>query len=71
LADIRKIAHLVEPSRTVSVSADESDNRFLECAEAAEADYLVTGNTRDFPQTHRRTKIVTGRRFLDILAESS
>jgi len=66
----RKVAHLIEPTETLSVSIHESDNCFLECAEAAETDYLVTGNTRHFPQTHKRTKIVTGRRLLDILAES-
>ena len=66
---IRKVAHLVESTYTISVSPHESDNRFLECAEAAEADYLVTGNTRHFPQNHKQTKIVTGRRFLELLAE--
>jgi hypothetical protein len=30
----------------------------------------VTGNTRHFPQQHKETKVVTGRQFLDILAES-
>jgi putative PIN family toxin of toxin-antitoxin system len=70
LSAIRRVAHLVEPIAAVSVSPDESDNRFLECAEAAEADYLVTGNARHFPESHKRTKIVNGRRFLDILAES-
>jgi putative PIN family toxin of toxin-antitoxin system len=70
LAAIRKVAHLVEPAQTISVSPHESDNRFLECAEAAEADYLVTGNTKHFPQGHKKTKVVTGRRFLDILGES-
>ena len=69
MAAIRKVAHLVQPAKTVSVSPHESDNRFLECAEAAQADWLVTGNTRHFPQSHGRTKTVTGRRFLDILAE--
>ena len=70
LAAIRKVAHFIMPTQTLSVSAHESDNRFLECAEAARADYLVTGNTRHFPQSHKTTKIVTGRQFLDILAES-
>src|SRR5438876_131000 len=32
------------PVATVAESSDEPDNRFLECAEAAGADYLVTGN---------------------------
>jgi len=66
MAAIRKVSHLVEPTRAVTVSPDKSDNRFLECAEA---DYLVTGNTKHFPQSHQKTNIVTSRRFLDILAE--
>ena len=33
---IRKVARLVEPNVTLSISAHESDNRFLECAEAAD-----------------------------------
>ena len=70
MASIRRVAHLIEPAQTLSISTHESDNRFLECAAAAEADYLVTGNARHFPQTYDRTRIVTGRRFLDILAES-
>jgi uncharacterized protein len=69
LRDIRKVGRVVTPTRTLSVSTHASDNRFLECAEAAEADYLVTGNARHFPQTHQKTQVVTGRRFLDILAE--
>jgi uncharacterized protein len=69
MASIRRVAHLIEPSATLSISTHEPDNRFLECAEAAEADYLVTGNARHFPETHGRTKIVTGRRFLDIVTE--
>jgi hypothetical protein len=60
MAAIRKVAQVVEPTRTVSVSPDESGNRFLECAEAANADWLVTGNTRHFPQSHKATKVVTG-----------
>jgi putative PIN family toxin of toxin-antitoxin system len=70
LASIRRVAHLVEPTQTVSISSHESDNRFLECAQTAEANYIVTGNTRHFPQRHGETRTVTGRQFLDILAES-
>jgi putative PIN family toxin of toxin-antitoxin system len=70
LASIREVAYLVEPTQTLSISIHESDNRFLECAEAAEANYIVTGNRRHFPDRHKGTKIVTGRQFLDMLAES-
>ena len=49
---MRKItaaAVLVHPTRTISASPDESDNRFLECAQEAQAGYVVTGNKRHFP----------------------
>lgn len=68
LDDIRRVAHSVKPTNKLSVSAHESDNRLLECAELAKADYLVTGNTRHFPKAHKTTRIVTGRQFLDISA---
>jgi putative PIN family toxin of toxin-antitoxin system len=55
---------------TLKVSDNEPDNRFLECANAALATYLVTGNTKHFPKTFRKTMIVTPRQFIDaILAE--
>jgi uncharacterized protein len=69
LAAIRKVAHFVPRTQPLSISNHESDNRFLECAEAARADYLVTGNTRHFPQSYKTTSIVTGRQFLDILSK--
>ena len=67
LRDICKAGHFVRPTRTLAISPHESDNRFIECAEAADADYLVTGNARHFPPTHGRTKIVTGRALLEIV----
>jgi predicted nucleic acid-binding protein len=68
LRDIRKAAHFVRPAGNLAVSPHESDNRLLECAQAARADYLVTGNLRHFPSVHKTTKVVTGRRLLDIIA---
>jgi putative PIN family toxin of toxin-antitoxin system len=58
-------AKLVHPSHTVEASPDESDNRFLECAETADAEYLVTGNKRHFPKVWKDTKIVNAREFLE------
>ena len=46
---ITEAAVLVHPTRTLSASPDESDNRFLECAQEAGAAYVVTGNKRHFP----------------------
>ena len=36
--------------RTITKFVDEADNRFLECAEAARADFLGTGGKRHFPK---------------------
>ena len=40
LSDIRTTSELVTPRRTLTISCDESDNRFYECAEAGNADFL-------------------------------
>lgn len=65
LALIRSTARMVYPTRTLHISPDASDNRFYECAEAAEATYLITGNTEAFPQARGPTKIISPRDFLD------
>jgi putative PIN family toxin of toxin-antitoxin system len=61
-------AHLVKPSRQLKVTCDPDDNIFLECADAARADYLVTGNLRRFPRFWKQTKIVSSREFLDLVS---
>ena len=60
--------NLVVPSRRLEVSSDPDDNRFLECADAARADYLVTGNLRHFPRFWKKTKIITPREFIGLVA---
>ena len=45
VAVIRRMATLVEPTERIAlVVAKDDDNRILECAVAARADYLVTGD---------------------------
>jgi predicted nucleic acid-binding protein len=41
---------------------------FVECADAARADYLITGNERDFPKFWKNTKIISSREFLTIIS---
>jgi predicted nucleic acid-binding protein len=60
--------NLVVPSRRLEVSGDPDDNPFLECADAARADYLVTGNLRHFPRFWKKTKIITPREFIGLVA---
>lgn len=65
---IRNRSHPVKPSHRLHVTKDPNDNKFLECADAARADYLVTGNSRHFPTFWKRTKVITPREFIDIVA---
>jgi putative PIN family toxin of toxin-antitoxin system len=59
---------VVTPSRLAQVTSDPADNIFIECADAARADYLVTGNQRHFPKFWKNTKIITSREFLSVIA---
>jgi len=65
---ISNSSHLIAPSRTLDVCKDPDDNIFLECAEAARADYLITGNKKHFPPSWKHTKIVTARQFVEMSA---
>jgi putative PIN family toxin of toxin-antitoxin system len=64
LTRLRRSCVLVRPLYTVSVSPDDSDNRFLECAEAVNADFLVTGNKRHSPKRWKETEVVNARELL-------
>ena len=70
LARIREAAELVNPTTTVTAASDPDDNIFLECAEAAEAQYVVTGNIKDFPEAWAGARIVMPRQFLEVIAET-
>ena len=65
---VRNRSHLVAPTRRVHVTRDLDDNIFLECADAARADYLITGNQRHFPAFWKQTKIITSREFVTLAA---
>ena len=65
---IAKRSHSVNPPRQLQLTRDPDDNMFLECADAARADYLVTGNARHFPRFWKRTKVITSREFLSLVA---
>lgn len=65
---IKNRSHIVTPTRRLEVTSDPDDNIFLECADVAAADYLVTGNQKDFPRFWKKTKIITPREFIDLAA---
>ena len=68
LSMIEAEATMVRPTEELNISEHASDNRIYECAAAAEADYIVTGNTRHFARGYKKTKIITGRQLLELLA---
>lgn len=67
LAMIESEATTVTPTEQLANSRHDSDNRFYECADAAAADYIVTGNNKHFTKPHKNTKIITGRQLLELL----
>ena len=65
---IKNHAYSITPSPLPQVTTDPDDNIFLECANAARADYLITGNQRHFPRFWKKTKVINSKEFLDIVA---
>jgi putative PIN family toxin of toxin-antitoxin system len=65
---IKNSSHIIAPSRQLYVTSDPDDNIFLECADAARADYLITGNQKHFPEFWKNTKIITPREFINLTA---
>jgi putative PIN family toxin of toxin-antitoxin system len=48
------------------VSPDQTDTKFLQCAQAAQAEFIVTGNKRDFPASpYGPTRVVNATELLD------
>lgn len=71
LQSIERHGHLVRP--TIILTGDpnacshEPDNRFLECAVTAQADYIVTVNIKHFPASYRGIETILPYQCYDIL----
>lgn len=65
---IAKAAYWIAANTMVRACPDPNDDIFLECAEAAEAHYLITGNPRHFRRKRKQTEIVSPRDFLELMA---
>jgi uncharacterized protein len=68
LTHVRERANWIAPTKRLTLAGHEADNRFVECADAGAANYLVTGNKRHFPTRFGMTRVVNAREFLEILA---
>lgn len=64
---IRNRRYRVKPSGRIDVTGDADDNKFLECADAARADYLIPGNRRHFPRHWKKTKVITVRELVELV----
>jgi putative PIN family toxin of toxin-antitoxin system len=50
LAMLRGNGELIRPEGSAPALPDPDDSMFLHCAQAAAAEYIITGNKRHFPQ---------------------
>src|ERR1017187_3426275 len=68
LEAIKEVSEVIEPKVTIDIiKTDPPDNRILECAVAAKADVLVTGDRKHIHPlgTFRSIKILTPSEFLE------
>jgi predicted nucleic acid-binding protein len=69
---IRAACTMFNPQPGLSLAEDPDDTMFLECARAAKADYLVTGNVAHFPRGRwKYTRIATPRQFIELWGEGA
>ena len=58
VALIREQGQLVRILRQIPDLPDRDDAPFCECAESADADFIVTLNPSDFPQSRLKAKVI-------------
>ncbi|MGB8834197.1 MAG: putative toxin-antitoxin system toxin component, PIN family [Candidatus Sulfotelmatobacter sp.] len=65
---LRGNGDLVSPRTVSGVSPDPKDDKFIACAIAAHADFIVTGNKKDFPGNRLgSTQAVSARELLNLI----
>jgi hypothetical protein len=71
MGEINRKALIVTPAKRLNIlKTDEPDNRVLECAIKANADFIITGNKRHFPfEEFKGIIIVTPREFINSISE--
>ena len=63
---IVKVAHRVQSPESCTVCTDPDDNQVLDCALAANARYVVTGNLRHFPAEWQGIRVINARSLLEL-----
>jgi putative PIN family toxin of toxin-antitoxin system len=70
--NLAEITRRVSPTQSVhAIKSDPSDNRILECAVAAESDFIVSGDARHILplRSYMGIEIVTVANFLKLLSQ--
>lgn len=68
VAGIVDAADVVDPKARIAVLSDDPDNRILECAVKAEADFIVSGDSHLLNlKEYKDIKILKPAQFLDLL----
>ncbi len=68
LSKVLEVARLVNTRPTIRLLSDVADNRVLECAAEAKADFIVTGDTGLLAlKAFKNTRIVTPKDFLALI----
>jgi len=66
LAQIESKAINFLPKERFEIISDKNDNRLLELASEANADFIITGNTNDFAMSYfKGTRIVSPKEYWD------
>jgi putative PIN family toxin of toxin-antitoxin system len=65
---LQRQGDLLHPSPLSGISPDPKDDKFLACALTAQADFLVTGNKKDFPKGQlAATQVVSAGELLNLI----
>jgi putative PIN family toxin of toxin-antitoxin system len=68
LAGIREKGLIFVLNSSPRMSPDPDDDQFIACAMAADADFIVTGNRRHYPQEfYGRARVVSARELSEFL----
>jgi len=65
---IEQRTQVVPPSCLGQVTSDPADKMFIECADAARADYFITGTQAHYPKYWKNTKAISPSEFLGLSA---
>jgi putative PIN family toxin of toxin-antitoxin system len=67
IAAIVASAEMHTPPQACLACSDADDNRLLDCAAAAGAEFVITGNLRHFPAEWNNVRVCNARQFLEHL----